>query len=181
MKKVLVCITALLMVIGLLGCGGKQSNITLDDLVRRYKDQVDDEVTINDFTFTEVEHGFAFEFENISGNTDKEKYLTKIQIVCQGVETNWVKDADSIQDFLSRFLNLDYNSMSFNQLSVYFDTLAAIDTAQAVYETVSGAAESLDEAIAILTASTALQVEDWIITSDIDQSTGTVTITAIYG
>lgn len=208
MKKVLMGILSLIIVLGLVGCSSTPADgintaepaenpiEVTEDIVVTYNEFIkkcDEARVLPGLDYSKVlrlienEDGFSFrrdgderEEKTIFGNTDKDKNLTNVTIVCNGVEVSWIQDKEAIKNFYERFMNTDFTSMHGPTLSAMSDTYAAIDMVEMVYELISNKVGTLDAAIEILTSDSPVQVGKWSVSAVLDKDNYTVTIEAIY-
>jgi hypothetical protein len=136
MKKTMACILALVMVLGLAGCG-KASNPSVDEL-KNAMDQ--EEIELESFDVSESDDGFTFEGQGeyaiITGTADKDKNVTKVTFENSGTNSAIFESNDMFEQWYSENVdnpNVDYSQMTIEELRAYIVALNCIDELQAFY------------------------------------------------
>lgn len=163
--------------------------VTFDDFIKK----CDEEKVYIGLDYNKVlrlienEDGFSFrrdgddrEEKTIFGNTDKDKNLTSVTIVCKGVQVDWIRDKEAIEDFYERYMKADFMSMPATQLLAYNRTHDAIDMVEMVYALISNKTGTWDVAAEILTCDNPVQFGKWSVSTVADKDNYTVTIEAKY-
>lgn len=97
MKRILALFLALLMALSLVGCGGKSSNVSLDDYEKSFLHTLDDDWNL---TASEVNGGYSFSFTGkvfgnsfspltVEGTANKQQMVEQVTVTLGGVPEDY--------------------------------------------------------------------------------------------
>lgn len=177
MKKVLIGILALIMVLGLVGCGSGGSNVTTEKFIQAYNSQMSETDQIDEFDIKETEDGFSFEKNNVSGTMDKNKNINYIKFVNENVECMYFSSEVDVWGLTKKFVEGDASNIYISDLNAY----ECIDEMKILYATCfNNNNPDLDEIAKILASKQPTAIDNWSISVSVDEENETVIVEAKY-
>lgn len=175
MKKGLLVVLALIMVLGLVGCGADSSGVTTEKLIDAYNAKMYDK--IDAFDVSEIADGFSFEKDIVSGTMDKSENINYIKFENKGVSCSYFSDENSVLNLIGKIAKGDASSIKISDLNAY----DCIDEIEILYTTcLKNSKYSLDEAVKILASRKPVEIDKWSISVSLDEANNIVTIEATY-
>ena len=170
MKKVLVEILALIMVLGLVGCGASST----EKFLQSYNAKMSESDKIDEFDIKETEDGFSFEKNNVSGTMDKNKNINFIKFVNENVRCIHFSSEVDVLGLVEKFVT--------HSTDIYPGDLNAyncIDEIKMLYAACFDKDNTdLDEIAKILVSKQPTEIDNWSISVSVDEANETVTIEA---
>jgi len=173
MKRIAALLVVLVLVAGLAGCSNG-SGITTEKFITVYNNTYS--TNIDAFNTSETPEGYAFNYDNISGEMDKKQNIYSITIVNRYVIPYNFASESSVSSFINYFGTAD--ASQFN--SYDFNTFRCIADCKMLYEVCFNKSVSNEGVSDILSSRTPLEIDNWIFTVSFDEADSVFTIVATY-